>query len=129
MTKCIHSLTHLFFLKLLHLLYNIKFTGESWWNKNFPLNNFVKFAKKNVPSQIYEEGHAKALYAFQIFLAQKLAINLRLLAHTLVSLVGGEGEASCGCEVSQSHPFKSCLFHGFLDIQNYPYQNQFFTLT
>ena len=52
------------------------------------------------------------MYAFQIFPAQKPAVNLRLLANTLLSLVGREGEASFGCEVSR--PFKSCLFSWLL---------------
>ena len=94
MTKCIHSLTH--FLKLLHLLYD---PG----GPKLPLSTICNFLHKNAPNQIYDETHAKAVYAFQIFPAQKPAVNLRLLANTLLSLVGGEGEASFGCEVSHSH--------------------------
>ena len=103
MTKCIHSLTH--FLKLLHLLYD---PG----GPKLPLSTICNFLHKNAPNQIYDETHAKAVYAFQIFPAQKLAVNLRLLANTLLSLVGREGEASFGCEVSR--PFKSCLFSWLL---------------
>ena len=90
------------FLKFLHLLYD---PG----GPKLPLSTICNFLHKNAPNQIYDETHAKAVYAFQIFPAQKLAVNLRLLANTLLSLVGGEGEASFGCEVSQSHPFKNCL--------------------